>query len=54
MMVPWMLMCWTDTTTPSRLPDKNIYPLFCLAVDVKKILQCGGDCPALQNAVIAH
>jgi hypothetical protein len=26
---PLMLMCWTDTMTPSRLPDINILPLFC-------------------------
>ena len=24
MMAPWMLIRWTDTMTPSRLPDKNI------------------------------
>ena len=42
MMVPWMRTCCTDTITPSRLPDKNKLPLFCVSIDLKKTLQRGG------------
>jgi hypothetical protein len=38
---------------PSRLPLRNIVPLFCVSIDLKKILQRGGDGLAVQDAVIA-